>query len=118
MSGQFEAKTNIGGGGFASYWMQKAEREPDPTRIPFHAFRSANALAFWSPHLLLVFFKPEITSLNFHSSLLLSVLLEDEDVHAVEEDEREIVIGNRVNHLNLQYIATRQIVHTFMKPMM
>ena len=38
------------------------------------------------------------------SFLLPSVLLVDEDVHAVEEDEREVVVGNRVDHLNLQYI--------------
>ena len=50
------------------------------------------------------------------------MLLEDEDVHAVEEDEREVVVGNRVDHLNLQYIVILwvrcTIVHTFMKPMM
>ena len=37
------------------------------------------------------------------------MLLEDEDVHAVEEDEREVVVGNRVDHLNLQYIVIRKL---------
>ena len=37
------------------------------------------------------------------------MLLEDEGVHAVEEDEREIVVGNRVDHLNLQYIVIRKL---------
>ena len=52
------------------------------------------------------------------------MLLEDEDVHAVEEDKREVVVGNRIDHLNLHYIVIRKlwfqctIAHTFMKPMM
>ena len=37
------------------------------------------------------------------------MFLEDEDVHAVEEDEREVVVGNRVDHLNLQYIVIRKL---------
>ena len=37
----------------------------------------------------------------FHSSnILLSVLLVDKYVQAVEKDEGEVVIGNRVDHLN------------------
>ena len=37
----------------------------------------------------------------FHSSnILLFVLLVDQDVQTVKKDEGEVVIGNRVDHLN------------------
>ena len=62
------------------------------------------------------------------SFLLPSVLLVDEDVHAVEEDKGEVVVGARVENLNLPIYCDWRIVgsceiqcaivRTFMKPMM
>ena len=60
-------KNTIMDGGIIAIGCAEAQREPDPPGIPFHTFRSAKALAFLSPQLLLVFLKPEMgTSLNFH----------------------------------------------------
>ena len=56
------------------------------------------------------------------------MLLVDEDVHAVEEDKGEVVVGTRVENLNRPIYCDRRIVgsceiqcaivRTFMKPMM